>query len=55
VKERGPQRDEQFVFRPKLSTMLQLARLVERVNRNFDEKRPIGANILDVAKAFDNV
>jgi hypothetical protein len=32
---------------------LQLARLVERVNRNFDDKRQTGAVFLDVAKAFD--
>ena len=31
-------RDEQFGFRPKHSTTLQLARIVERVSRNFDEK-----------------
>jgi hypothetical protein len=37
VNERGLLRDEQFGFRPKHSTTLQLARLVERVNRNFDE------------------
>jgi hypothetical protein len=36
VNERGLLRDEQFVFRPRHSTTLQLARLVERVNRNFD-------------------
>jgi hypothetical protein len=34
---------------------LQLARLVERVNRNFDEKRLTGAVFLDVAKAFDTI
>jgi hypothetical protein len=34
---------------------LQLARLVERVNRNFDERRLTGAVFLDVAKAFDTV
>jgi hypothetical protein len=52
---RGLLRDEQFGFRPKHSTTLQLARLVERVNRNFDERRLTGAVFLDVAKAFDTV
>jgi hypothetical protein len=35
-------RDEQFWFRPRHSPMLQLARLVERVNRNFNERRLTG-------------
>jgi hypothetical protein len=48
-------RDEQFGFRPRHSTTLQLADLVERVNRNFDERRLTGAVFLDVAKAFDTV
>jgi hypothetical protein len=34
---------------------LQLARLIERISRNLDEKRPTGAVFLDVAKAFDAV
>jgi len=34
---------------------LQLARLVERITRNFGEKRLTGAVFLDVAKAFDTV
>jgi hypothetical protein len=34
---------------------LQLARLVERVTRNFGEKRLTGAVFLDVARAFDTV
>jgi hypothetical protein len=55
VSERGLLRDEQFGFRPKHSTTLQLARLLERVTRNFGEKRLTGANFLDVAKAFDTV
>jgi hypothetical protein len=55
VNERGLLRDEQFGFRPKHSTTLQLARLVQRVNRNFDERRLTGAVFLDVAKAFDTV
>jgi hypothetical protein len=52
---RGVLRDEQFGFRPKHSTALQLTRLVERCSRNFDEKRLTGAVFLDVAKAFDTV
>jgi hypothetical protein len=55
VNGRGLMRDEQFEFRPKHSTSLQLARLVERIARDFCEKRLTGAVILDVAKAFDNV
>jgi hypothetical protein len=35
--------------------LLQLARLVERVTRNFGEKRLTGAVFRDVAKAFDTV
>jgi hypothetical protein len=31
-------RDEQFGFRPKHSTSLQLDRLFERIAMNFDEK-----------------
>jgi hypothetical protein len=34
---------------------LQLARLVERITRNFGGKRLTGAVSLDVAKAFDTV
>jgi hypothetical protein len=55
VNVRGPLRDEQFGFRPKHSTSLQLARLVERITRNFGEKRLTCAVFLDVAKAFDTV
>jgi hypothetical protein len=55
VNERGLLRDQQFGFRPRHSTALQLVRLVERVNRNFDERRLTGAVFLDVAKAFDTV
>ena len=45
--------EEQFGFRPRHSMSLQLARLVERITRNFGEKRLIGPVFLDVAKAFD--
>jgi hypothetical protein len=55
VGERGLLRDEQFEFRPKHSTSLQPARLVEIVTRNFGERRLTGAVFLDVAKAFDTV
>jgi hypothetical protein len=48
-------RDEQLGFRPRHSVSLQLARLVERIARNFGEKRQTGAVFLNVAKAFDTV
>jgi hypothetical protein len=53
VSGRGLPRDEQFGFRSKHSTALQLVRLVERVYRNFDERRLTDAVFLDVAKAYD--
>jgi hypothetical protein len=46
---------EQMEFRPRHSTSLQLARLVERITRNFGENRLTGAVFLDMAKAFDTV
>ena len=55
VSEHGVFRDEQFGFRPKRSTSLQLARHVERVTRNFGERRLTGAIFLDVPKALDTV
>jgi hypothetical protein len=48
-------RDEQFEFRPRNSTSLQLVRLVERITRNFGEKKLTSAVFLDVANAFDSV
>jgi len=48
-------RDEQFGFRPRNSTSLQLAHLIERIKSNFEEKRLTGAVFLDVAKAFYTV
>ena len=55
VNERGLLRDEQFGFRPKHSTSVQLTRLVERITRNFGEKRLTGAVFLDVAKPFETI
>jgi len=55
VNERGLMRDEQFGFRPRHSTSLLLARLVDRIIRNFGEKSLTGAVFFDVAKAFDTV
>jgi len=55
VKVRGLLRDEQFGFRPKHSTSLQLTRPVERITRNFGEKRLTGAGFVDLAKDFDTV
>ena len=55
MKRRGLMRDEHFGFRPRHSTSLQLARLIERITRNFGEKRLRGAVFLDVAKAIDTV
>jgi len=52
---RGLMRYKQFGFRPRHSTSLQLARLDERITRNFGEKRLTGAVFLDVAKAYDTV
>jgi Reverse transcriptase (RNA-dependent DNA polymerase). len=51
----GLLRGEQFGFLPVLSTTLQLARLVKRVKRNFEEKRLTDAVFLDVSKAFNSV
>jgi len=47
--------DEQFGFQPKHSMSLLLARLTEKITRNFGKKRLTGVAILDVAKAFDTV
>jgi hypothetical protein len=55
VVERGLLLNEQFGFRNRHSTSLQLACLVEKITRNFGEKRLTGAVFLDVAKAFDTV
>jgi hypothetical protein len=55
VGECGLLQDEQFGFRPGHITSLQLACLVERITRNFGEKRLTGVVFLDVAKAFSTV
>jgi len=55
VNVRGLLRNEQFGFLPEHSTSLLQGRLVERITRNFGEKRITGAVFLDVAKAFDSV
>ena len=46
--------DEQFEFRSRHSTSLQLDRLIERT-RNLGEKRLSVAVFLDMAKDFDTV
>ena len=51
----GLLRDERFGFRPRNSTSLQLSHLVERITRNFGEKRLTGAVFLDVVNAYDTV
>jgi hypothetical protein len=55
VSTRGLLCDEQFGYRPKHSTSLQLARLAERVSRNLGERRLTGADFLDMSKAFGTV
>jgi len=55
VKERGPLQEVQLGLRPRHCTFFQLARLVERINRNFGEKRFSGAVYFDGDKAFDTV
>jgi hypothetical protein len=54
VSERGMTRDEQFGFRSRHSTSVQLAHL-ERITRSLGEKRLTGSVFLGVAKAFDTV
>lgn len=43
------------VFQPRHRTTLYLVGLVERVNRNFDDKLLTGAVFIDVAKAFETM
>jgi len=51
----GLLRDEEFVFRLKHITASQLARLLKRLSRNFDEKMLKDAVFFYDAKAFDTV
>jgi hypothetical protein len=55
LSRRGLLLDEQFGCRPKYSTTLQLARLIEGVTRIFGEKRLTDTIFLNVAKAIDTV
>jgi len=55
VSMRGLMRDEHFRFRPRHSTSRQLARHVERIIRNFDEKCLTVALFFDAAKDFNTV
>jgi hypothetical protein len=55
LSRRGFLRIEQLEFVPKHSTALQIARLVEIVPRNLEEKRLTGTVLPDVAKKFDIV
>ena len=55
INGRGLLHDEEFGFSPKHNVSLQLARLVERISRNFGEKRLTGAVFLDMAKTFYTV
>ena len=47
--------DEQFGFRREHSTIDQLARFINDITKNFNEKKHTGAIFLDLEKAFDNV
>ena len=55
INYRGILRNEQLGSKPGFSTTLQLAQLVKRVKRKFDEKWLTGAVFLGVAKAFVNL
>jgi hypothetical protein len=48
-------REEQFGFRPRHSTSLQLAGLFEKITRIFGEKKLTGAVFVDMAKTFVTV
>jgi len=55
VNERELMRDEQLRLRPRHSTFLPLACLIERITSNFGEKTLTGSVLLDVAKVFDTI
>jgi hypothetical protein len=55
IRELGLIYDEQFGFRPKHDTSLQLANVIARVTMNFGEKSLTGVISFDVAKAVDTV
>jgi len=55
VNDGVPMRDEEFGFRPRYSTSLQLAHLVDRITRNLGERSLTGAVFLDVPKDFDTI
>jgi hypothetical protein len=55
VNEYGLMRVEKFRLRHRHSTTLHLARVFERVNSNFDERRLSGAVFLDVDIPLDTV
>jgi hypothetical protein len=48
-------RDAPFGFRPRHSTSLQLASLVERITKNVGKNKLTGAVFIDVGKALDTV
>jgi len=50
VSEPGLMRDDRLGCKPRHSTSLQLVHFVERITRNFGEKRLTGPVFLDVAK-----
>ena len=47
--------NEQFRLKPQNGTALQLARSIERVTRDFGEKRLTGDIFVDVVPAFDAI
>lgn len=47
--------DEQFGFRPTLSSELQTLRIVEKISESLEKKDTTAAIFLDVSKAFDKV
>ena len=47
--------DNQFGFRPKLSTCLALLQLVDELTRSIDEGKSTVGVFIDLAKAFDTV